>query len=61
MPRWRGWLQVLDYVRRYPGGVAMTAGEVALALAFDNAPRVPNPGQADSDHDGVGDVVDRNR
>lgn len=57
-PRWEAWLQLLDFVRDYPGGVAMTMGEVALARGFDNAPTVPNPDQADSDHDGIGDVVD---
>jgi hypothetical protein len=57
-PRWEQWLQLLDYVRDYPGGVAMTLGDVALAKAFDNAPTVANADQADSDADGVGDVVD---
>ena len=57
-PRWEAWLQLLDFVDSYPGGVAMTMGEVALAKSFDNAPTVANPGQADSDHDGIGDVVD---
>jgi hypothetical protein len=57
-PRWDGWMQVLDFVRDYPGGVAMTMGEVALAKGYDNAPTAANPGQADGDHDGVGDVID---
>ena len=57
-PRWEGWLQLLDYVNNYEGGVAMTTQDVALAEGFDNAQTVPNPGQADSDHDGVGDVID---
>jgi hypothetical protein len=57
-PRWDGWMQLLDYVHDYPGGVAMTMGDVALAKAFDNAPTVANADQADSDHDGVGDVID---
>ena len=57
-PRWDGWLQMLDYVRNYPGGVAMTMGEVAMAKAFDNAPTVANPDQADGDNNGVGDVID---
>ncbi|MGH2754714.1 MAG: FG-GAP-like repeat-containing protein [Actinomycetota bacterium] len=56
-PRWEGWLQLLDYVKNYEGGVAMTMQEVALAEGFDNAPTVANPGQTDSDHDGVGDVI----
>ena len=58
LPRWNAWLQVLEYVKNYPGGVAMTMGEVALAQGFDNAPTVPNTDQADSDHDGIGDVID---
>lgn len=58
LPRWRAWMQVLDFVKNYPGGVAMTMGEVALAAGFDNAPIVPNPDQADADHDGIGDVID---
>jgi hypothetical protein len=57
-PRWDAWLQVLDYVKTYPGGVAMTIGEVALASAGDNAPTVPNPDQADNNHDGIGDVIE---
>lgn len=57
-PRWDAWLQLLDYIKNYPGGVAMTLGEVALAKAYDNAPTVPNTDQADTDHDGVGDVID---
>jgi hypothetical protein len=58
LPRWEGWMQLLDYIKGYEGGVAMTMGEVALAQGFDNAPTVPNPGQADSDASGIGDVVD---
>ena len=58
LPRWEGWMQLLDFVKAYPGGVAMTLGEVALAHGYDNAPTVDNPEQEDSDHDGVGDVVD---
>lgn len=56
--RWNAWLQLLDYVKDYPDGVVMTMAEVALAKGYDNAPTVPNPDQADSDHDGIGDVVD---
>lgn len=56
--RWNAWMQLLDYVKNYPDGVAMTMGEVALAKGYDNAPTVPNPDQADSDHNGIGDVVD---
>jgi hypothetical protein len=58
LPRWEGWMQLLDYIKSYEGGVAMTMGEVALAQGYDNAPTVPNPGQADSDADGIGDVIE---
>jgi len=58
MPRWQAWMTLLDFVKNYPGGVAMTMGDVALAKGFDNAPTVSNADQADSDHDGVGDVID---
>ncbi|MEX2210639.1 MAG: FG-GAP-like repeat-containing protein [Gaiellaceae bacterium] len=58
LARWNGWLQLLDYVRDYPGGVALTMGEVALAMAYDNAPTVANPSQADADNDGVGNAID---
>jgi hypothetical protein len=57
-PRWNAWIQLLDFVNGYPGGVAMTMAEVALAKAYDNAPTVSNPNQADADGDGVGDVID---
>lgn len=57
-PRWDAWLQLLDYVKHYDGGVVMTLADVALAKSFDNAPTVANPDQADSDHNGIGDVVD---
>jgi hypothetical protein len=57
-PRWDAWMQVLDYIKSYPGGVAMTLAEVALAQGYDNAPTANNPDQADADHDGIGDVVD---
>jgi len=56
--KFAAWNQLLDYVRTYPGGVSMTLGEVALAKGFDNAPTVPNPDQADADHNGVGDVIE---
>jgi VCBS repeat protein/FG-GAP repeat protein/thrombospondin type 3 repeat protein len=57
-PRWQAWMTLLDFVKNYPGGVAMTMGDVALARGFDNAPTVSNVDQADSDHDGIGDVID---
>jgi hypothetical protein len=57
-PRWDGWMQLLDYIKNYEGGVAMTMGEIALAKGFDNAPTVPNPAQADADADGIGDAID---
>jgi hypothetical protein len=57
-PRWEGWMQLLDYIKDYDGGVAMTMAEVALAQGFDNAPTVPNPGQADADADGIGNAID---
>jgi hypothetical protein len=57
-PRWNGWMQMLEFVKNYPGGVAMTMGEVALAKGYDNAPTVANAGQADADHDGIGDPID---
>ncbi len=58
MVRWQRWMTLLDYVNAY--GQPMTLGDYALAMAFDNAPTVYNPDQADSDHDGIGDVVDEN-
>jgi hypothetical protein len=54
--RWAMWLTLLDYCKS--NGVVMTLGDYALAMAYDNAPTVYNPGQADSDHNGVGDVID---
>ena len=58
LPRWQAWMTLLDFVSSYPGGVAMTMGEVSLAQGFDNAPTVSNADQADADHDGIGDVID---
>ena len=54
--RWGNWLSLLDYVNE--AGQPMTLGGYSLAMAFDNAPTVSNPDQADSDHDGIGDVID---
>lgn len=58
LPRWEAWLDLLDYVKTYTDSVTLTLGEVALAQAYDNAPTVANADQADSDHDGIGDVID---
>jgi hypothetical protein len=58
MPRWNAWLQVLDYIKGYPGGVAMTLADVGLAMALDNCPEVANSDQADHDKDGLGDACD---
>ena len=54
--RWDMWMTLLDFVNA--NGQPMTMGDYALAMAFDNAPTVANPDQADSDHDGIGDVID---
>jgi hypothetical protein len=54
--RWAQWMILLDFVKA--NGVPMTMGDYSLAMAFDNAPTVPNPTQADSDHDGIGDAID---
>lgn len=58
LPRWGAWMTLLNFVKNYPDSVVMTLGEVALAKSYDNAPTVPNPDQADTDHDGIGDVID---
>jgi hypothetical protein len=54
--RWTKWLTLLDYVKST--GQPMTMGDYVLAMQYDNAPTVQNPDQADSDHNGIGDVVD---
>ena len=54
--RWDMWMTLLDYVKA--AGQPMTLGDVGLAMAFDNAPTVPNPDQGDSDHNGIGDAID---
>ncbi len=54
--RWYNWLTLLDYVKS--NGQVMTMGDYALAMSFDNAPTVYNPDQLDSDHDGIGDIID---
>jgi hypothetical protein len=58
LPRWQAWLQLLDYLNSYPGGVTMTLGEVALASGFDNCADDANADQLDTDSDGQGDVCD---
>jgi len=58
LPRWNAWIQLLDFVKNYPGGVTMTMGDVALAKATDNCPGVANADQADMDHDGLGNACD---
>ncbi|MCE5187208.1 MAG: hypothetical protein LLF76_13890 [Planctomycetaceae bacterium] len=54
--RWDMWMTLLDFVNA--NGQPMTMGDYSLAVAFDNAPTVFNPDQADSDHDGIGDAID---
>jgi len=54
--RWGQWLTLLEYANSH--GVVMTMGDYSLAMATDNCIGVPNPAQADSDADGVGDKCD---
>ncbi len=56
LERWEKWMTLLEYVNSV--GQPMTLGDYSLAMAFDNAPTVSNADQADSDHDGIGDVID---
>lgn len=56
LERWTKWMTLLDFVKQ--NGQPMTMGDYALAMAFDNAPTVANPDQADTDHNGIGDVID---
>lgn len=58
LPRWEAWMTLLEFVKTYPDSVVLTLGEVALAKAYDNAPTVDNPDQADTNHDGIGDIID---
>jgi hypothetical protein len=53
--RWNDWMTMLDFVKA--NGQPMTMGNYTLAISFDNAPTVYNPDQADSNHDGIGDVI----
>jgi hypothetical protein len=57
--RWQRWLALLAYADS--NGEVMTLGDYALAVATDNCPGLPNPDQADGDHDGRGDVCDVER
>lgn len=54
--RWDNWIALLSHAKT--NGEVMTMGDYALAMQFDNAPTVPNPDQADADHDGIGDAID---
>ncbi len=54
--RWDQWITLLQFVKDQ--GTPMLLGEWGLAMAFDNAPTVANPDQADADQDGIGDVID---
>jgi len=56
LDRWDDWMTLLDFVKE--NGQPMTMGDYVLAKSFDNAPTVYNPDQDDSDHDGIGDVID---
>ena len=58
LPRWQAWMQLLDFVASYPGGVVLTQGEAALAQTMDNCPGVGNPDQLDTDLDLEGDACD---
>jgi hypothetical protein len=51
-------MQLLDFVASYPGGVALTQGEAALAQAVDNCPTVANADQLDTDRDLLGNACD---
>jgi len=54
--RWGQWLALLEYANA--NGVVMTMGDYSLAMATDNCIGIPNPAQADSDADGVGNECD---
>jgi hypothetical protein len=54
--RWEKWLMLLSYAKST--GEVMTQGDYSLAMQFDNAPTVANADQADSNHNGIGDVID---
>jgi hypothetical protein len=56
--KWANFQTMLEVVKDFEGGVPMTLGEYAMARAYDNAPRVYNPDQADENHNGVGDVAE---
>ncbi len=56
LDRWVKWLELLTFVNE--NGQPMTIGDFSLAMSFDNAPTVVNPDQADSNANGIGDVID---
>jgi hypothetical protein len=58
LPRWQAWMQLLDFVDGYPGGVVLTVAEAALAQGLDNCPAAPNLDQLDTDLDTLGDACD---
>lgn len=56
--KWANFQTFLQVVKDYPGCVPMTLGEYAMARSYDNAPGIANADQADTNHDGIGDVAE---